>query len=69
MEYPRGVANTALTIHVLLCQILQYPHIQATRQVRKLSEEGHYKQQVTLLRSIPGIGLINAMLFLTEIGI
>jgi transposase len=40
----------------------------ATRQVRTLSREVRYKKTIALLRSIPGIGEITALLIITEIG-
>ena len=40
----------------------------ATRQVRALSQMERHKDQIKLLRSIPGIGQITALLFVTEIG-
>ena len=40
----------------------------ATRQVRVLSRQERYKEIIKLLRSIPGIGEIAALLFVTEIG-
>lgn len=42
--------------------------LQATRQVRLLSRQERHKNQIELLRSIPGIGEITALLFVTEIG-
>lgn len=41
--------------------------LETTKKVKKLSETEKYSQQVTLLRSIPGIGLINSMVILTEV--
>ena len=40
---------------------------QALKKVRELSKTPKYSRNVELLRSIPGIGLITAMQFLTEI--
>ena len=40
----------------------------ATRQVRALSRQDRYKMKIKLIRSIPGIGEITALLFITEIG-
>jgi transposase len=40
----------------------------ATQQVRALSKEERYKAGIKLLRTIPGIGEITALLFMTEIG-
>jgi transposase len=42
--------------------------LQTTRELRTLALEDRYKDQVALIRSIPGIGQISALLFLTEIG-
>jgi len=40
----------------------------ATRQVRALSRQDRYIEKIKLIRSIPGIGQISALLFATEIG-
>ena len=42
--------------------------LEANRYIRKLADREDYNGLVELLRSIPGIGLINAMVFLTELG-
>ena len=42
--------------------------LSATKQLRILSNQERYKAQIKLLRSIPGIGPISALLFATEIG-
>jgi transposase len=39
-----------------------------SRHIRKLSETDKYKLQSSKLREIPGIGLLTAMILLTEIG-
>jgi transposase len=39
----------------------------ATRQVRALSRQVRYQKKIALIRSIPGIGEITALLFITEI--
>ena len=41
--------------------------LQVTGQIKELSKEKEYEEQVTLLRSIPGIGLLTAMTILTEL--
>lgn len=41
--------------------------LQVTRQVLELSKTDTYNDPVTLLRSIPGIGLLTAMTILTEL--
>jgi len=40
----------------------------ATREVRALSRQERYRAKITLIRSIPGVGEITALLFITEIG-
>jgi transposase len=42
--------------------------LEATRQLRALANQEHMKGQVELLRSVPGIGQLTALLLLTEIG-
>jgi transposase len=41
--------------------------LETTKKIKHLSESLKYKEQVQLLRSIPGIGLINSMVILTEV--
>jgi len=40
----------------------------ATRQVRALSQQTRYRGMIKLIRSVPGIGEITALLIITEIG-
>jgi transposase len=40
----------------------------ATKQVRILSTQERYKEKIRSIRSIPGVGQITALLFITEIG-
>lgn len=40
----------------------------ATRQVRALSKQERYRETIKLIRSVPGIGEIAALLIMTEIG-
>lgn len=41
--------------------------LETTKKVKHLSESAKYSQRAQLLRSIPGIGLINTMVILTEV--
>lgn len=41
--------------------------MEATRQLRKMSQAERYKRRHDLLRTIPGIGIITTMCILTEI--
>lgn len=42
--------------------------LKLTRQLRELSRTERYKSQIELLRSIPGVGLLTSMVYVTEIG-
>ena len=57
------------TLRVLISEVkhLRASILDVTRQIRKLSQTKEYERPVTLLKSIPGIGLITAMIILTEL--
>lgn len=63
----QGSAKVAMELKLSSLQATRQSLLQANRILRKLSESPQYKTQVCLLRSIPGIGLINAMILLTEL--
>ena len=60
-------ARTSLMLKLNTLKLIRGQLLQANRYVRQLAKD-QYREQVELLRSIPGIGLINAMAFLTELG-
>jgi transposase len=60
--------KNALQIKVDSLKGIRVQLLQANREVRKLSLEERYSKQVELLRSIPGIGITNSMVILTEMG-
>jgi transposase len=57
------------SLHILLEELkhLRQSIALLTRQIRTLGRQEPYRTQVELLDSIPGIGLLSAMTFLTEI--
>jgi transposase len=57
------------TLRVLIAEAkhLRTSILDVTKQIRLLSQTQEYKELVTLLKSIPGIGLITAMIILTEL--
>jgi transposase len=57
----------ALQVLISECKNLRTSILKVTRQVRVLSQTAIYKEQVILLKSIPGIGLLTAMTILTEL--
>lgn len=58
------------TLDILLGQLKDTRKrvLDTTKEVRKLAQSEAFKEDAELLRSIAGIGLINAMIILTEIG-
>lgn len=57
----------ALESKIRIVQGLRKELLQINRQIRQLSREPYYQQDVDLLISIPGIGVITAMTLLTEL--
>ena len=49
------------------CEHLREKILDITRVIRKLARSGYYNENVDLLISIPGIGLLTAMTLLTEL--
>jgi len=52
---------------IRIVQGLRKELLQINQQIRQLSREPNYRQDVELLMTIPGIGLITAMTMLTEL--
>lgn len=61
-------AKTSLQIKLETLKVIRQQLLTITKHLRKLSQTQRYTQQVDLLQSVPGIGVINAMVLLTEIG-
>ena len=64
--------NTDAGTWMLNFYILEYAHSnelvkKASKQLQILSEQKKYASKIKLLRSVPGIGLVNAIIILTEI--
>jgi len=57
----------ALIVLISECKNLRTSILEITKQVRRLSQTEVYRNRVSLLRSIPGIGLLTAMIILTEL--
>jgi len=60
--------DLALQIYIETLNKERSTQLQALRSIRALSREPRYKVKVDLIRSIGGLGLINSMVFLTEVG-
>lgn len=65
MDYP----NAKLSLNLLVDHIiyLRSTLLTITKQIRELSKSERYEENYTLIKSIPGIGLISGMTILLEI--
>lgn len=70
LEQSKGTTGSSLTIRNLIEELICLRKIitQITKQIRALSNEERYKEKVRLLRTIPGISVLTAMVLLTEFG-
>lgn len=57
----------ALNVLISESKNLRSSILRITKQVRQLSQTDPYRERVILLRSIPGVGLLTAMIILTEL--
>ena len=67
LELPSESARVTLTEIVELVEFLRKKQYQMLKRIKGLSQTKQFKKNTELLISIPGIGLITAMSFLTEI--
>lgn len=67
IELTEFSAKKSLALLIEEGQYLRSTILVATKVIRELSNSEAYANQVQLLRSIPGIGLLTAMIILTEI--
>ena len=67
LDLPSASAKATLETIIELVLFLRKKHLEVLKQIKFLSQQDTYKTNVGLLVSIPGIGLITAMTFLTEI--
>ena len=69
MKDVKLMSDTRASLDLLIRQVevLRATLLEATRQLRMMSQTERYKRRHDLLRSIPGIGLITSMCILTEV--
>lgn len=67
IEMSEPSAQKSINLIIESSENLRLTVLEATREIRELSQNEIYANQVQLLRSIPGIGLLTAMIFLTEL--
>jgi transposase len=64
-SYPSG--KTVLALRLESLRKNRDLKLKLTREIRLLSKSGRYQKQVQLLISVPGIAMLTAMKFMTEI--
>lgn len=67
LKFKEESANKAMHLRITQCKNLRDGLLEITREIRKLAKSEVYAKRVKLLTSIKGIGLINAMVILTEL--
>jgi len=67
IEMKEDSSKLTLSLLVSECKKLRSSILTVTRSIRELSQTEAYMQQEKLIRSVPGIGPITAITFLTEI--
>jgi transposase len=67
VEMTESSGKASLNVLLEQSKHLRASILQVTRQIRELAKSDRYKMQQEVLRSIPGVGLLTAMVILTEI--
>ncbi len=67
LEIDNGSGKETLNTLISECKNLRSSILKVTKQIRNLSNTERYKKNADLLKSVPGIGLLTAMLLLTEL--
>ena len=67
LQMPEKSSKNSLEILVLSSKNLRASVLHVTRQINELSKTESYNEELILLKSIPGIGLLTAMALLTEL--
>jgi len=60
--------SQSLNFLIESCKYQRALLLEATKKIRELSRSAYYAQDVELLCSVPGIGMLTAMTWLTELG-
>jgi len=67
IELPESSSKATLNVYLSQSRQLRSAILETTRIIRELSRTERYKSRQELLRTIPGIGYITAMILLTEL--
>jgi transposase len=65
---PGGAGDISFGILLKEYMLLKGQRIELTKQIDELADQDRYRENIVLLKSIPGIGNLTAMILLTEIG-
>jgi transposase len=68
MTFSTNAGTYAFNVYLDELEYLVQQETKLNAQVKQLSQSTRYKENLALLSSVPSIGLISAMTFLTEIG-
>lgn len=68
LEFSESSGQDSLHFLIESSRFLREQLLEITRKIRTLSRSECYSQDVELLRSVPGIGLLTSMTWLTELG-
>lgn len=68
IQFSQDSGKAVLSAYLDHQRYLRKAILDLTKKVRRLSQEERYRENARLLHTIPGIGLIMTMTFLTEIG-
>lgn len=67
LELDGESGKEALQSLISECKNLRASILKVTKQIRELSQTAKYIENVSLLKSVPGIGILTAMIILTEL--
>jgi transposase len=67
IEFKEESAAKSMSLRINQCKQLRQGLLEITREIRKLSKTEAYRKRMKLLTNIKGIGLIIAMVILTEL--
>lgn len=67
IEMPEMSGKQSLNATIEASEYLRTSVLKVTNQIKELSKSSQYQEQIGLLRTLPGIGLITAMIILTEL--
>ena len=67
LEVDGESGKEALQLLISECKNLRASIYKVTKQIRELSQTAKYIENVSLLKSVPGIGILTAMIILTEL--